>query len=59
VCGSTRSTSPGPDGDTGTNLEQTVSGIVDALERSSAATAAGLAADAQRAATKAAKGNSG
>ena len=50
---------PVPDGDTGTNLEQTVSGIVDALERSSATTAAGLAADAQRAATKAAKGNSG
>ena len=50
---------PVPDGDTGTNLEQTVSGIVDALERSSATTTAGLAADAQRAATKAAKGNSG
>jgi dihydroxyacetone kinase-like predicted kinase len=50
---------PVPDGDTGTNLEQTVSGIVDALERSSATTAAGLAAEAQRAATKAAKGNSG
>ena len=50
---------PVPDGDTGTNLEQTVSGIVDAHGRSSGTTAARLAADAQRAATKAAKGNSG
>lgn len=50
---------PVPDGDTGTNLEQTARAIVAALDGSTAATAAELAVDVQRAATKAAKGNSG
>jgi len=50
---------PVPDGDTGTNLTLTVSGIVDALDRSGAKTAADLAAEVQRAATMEAKGNSG
>ena len=60
AAGSTRSTSiPVPDGDTGTNLEQTMDGIVARLERSEAATTAQLAADVQRAATMEAKGNSG
>jgi DAK2 domain fusion protein YloV len=48
-----------PDGDTGTNLTLTVTGVVDALERTGAANAAELAADVQRAATMEAKGNSG
>ena len=50
---------PVPDGDTGTNLEKTMQGIVAELDRSSAATTAQLAADVQRAATMEAKGNSG
>ena len=50
---------PVPDGDTGTNLEKTMEGIVEALARSTATTTAQLAADAQRAATMEAKGNSG
>ena len=50
---------PVPDGDTGTNLTLTVRGIVEALERSSATAADELAAQAQRAATMEAKGNSG
>jgi len=50
---------PVPDGDTGTNLTLTVRGIVDAMERSRAETAADLAAEVQRAATMEAKGNSG
>jgi hypothetical protein len=50
---------PVPDGDTGTNLALTVRGLVDALERSAVATADELAAEAQRAATIEAKGNSG
>ena len=50
---------PVPDGDTGTNLEKTMEGIVDALERSEASTTAALAAEVQRAATMEAKGNSG
>jgi len=48
-----------PDGDTGTNLTLTMRGIVDELERSTAATTQQLAADLQRAATMEAKGNSG
>jgi DAK2 domain fusion protein YloV len=48
-----------PDGDTGTNLTLTMRGIVDELERSTAATTRQLAADLQRAATMEAKGNSG
>ena len=47
---------PVPDGDTGTNLEMTMQGIVAELERSTAATTAQLAADVQRAATMEAKG---
>ncbi len=50
---------PVPDGDTGTNLTLTVRGIVSSLERSEAATPAGVAAEVQRAATMEAKGNSG
>jgi DAK2 domain fusion protein YloV len=50
---------PVPDGDTGTNLEMTMEGIVAALDRSTAKTTAQLAADVQRAATMEAKGNSG
>jgi hypothetical protein len=50
---------PVPDGDTGTNLALTVRGIVETLEGSRAATAEQLAAEAQRAATMEAKGNSG
>ncbi len=50
---------PVPDGDTGTNLEMTMQGIVAELERSTAATSAQLAVDVQRAATMEAKGNSG
>jgi dihydroxyacetone kinase-like predicted kinase len=50
---------PVPDGDTGTNLEKTMEGIVAALERSEASTTASLAAEVQRAATMEAKGNSG
>ena len=50
---------PVPDGDTGTNLEKTMQGIVAALERSEASTTAGVAAEVQRAATMEAKGNSG
>jgi DAK2 domain fusion protein YloV len=50
---------PVPDGDTGTNLENTMEGIVAALERSEAATTEALAAEVQRAATMEAKGNSG
>jgi len=50
---------PVPDGDTGTNLTLTMRGIVDELERSTAATTEQLAADLQRAATMEAKGNSG
>jgi DAK2 domain fusion protein YloV len=50
---------PVPDGDTGTNLEKTMEGIVAALERSDASTTAALAAEVQRAATMEAKGNSG
>ena len=50
---------PVPDGDTGTNLEKTMQGIVAELDRSTAATTAQLAADVQRAATMEAKGNSG
>jgi DAK2 domain fusion protein YloV len=50
---------PVPDGDTGTNLEKTMQGIVAELERSTASTSAQLAADVQRAATMEAKGNSG
>ncbi len=50
---------PVPDGDTGTNLATTMQGIVAELDRSSAGTAAQLAADVQRAATMEAKGNSG
>jgi uncharacterized protein len=50
---------PVPDGDTGTNLEKTMEGIVEALQRSTATTTAQLAADVQRAATMEAKGNSG
>ena len=40
---------PVPDGDTGTNLEKTMQGIVAELDRSTAATTAQLAADVQRA----------
>ncbi len=50
---------PVPDGDTGTNLERTMQGIVAELDRSTASTTAQLAADVQRAATMEAKGNSG
>ena len=50
---------PVPDGDTGTNLETTMQGIVGALDRSAATTTMQLAADVQRAATMEAKGNSG
>ena len=50
---------PVPDGDTGTNLEKTMQGIVAELDRSTASTTAQLAADVQRAATMEAKGNSG
>jgi DAK2 domain fusion protein YloV len=50
---------PVPDGDTGTNLQKTMEGIVAELDRSAAATTAQLAADVQRAATMEAKGNSG
>jgi DAK2 domain fusion protein YloV len=50
---------PVPDGDTGTNLTLTLRGIVDALERTTAATPTELAADVKRAATMEAKGNSG
>jgi dihydroxyacetone kinase-like predicted kinase len=50
---------PVPDGDTGTNLTLTVRGIVEALERSGAATAEEVASEVQRAATMEAKGNSG
>ncbi|MGA8486272.1 MAG: DAK2 domain-containing protein, partial [Gaiella sp.] len=50
---------PVPDGDTGTNLQKTMEGIVAELDRSEAATTAQLAADVQRAATMEAKGNSG
>jgi DAK2 domain fusion protein YloV len=50
---------PVPDGDTGTNLTLTVQGVVEALDRSEAATARELAAEVQRAATMEAKGNSG
>jgi fatty acid kinase len=50
---------PVPDGDTGTNLQLTMEGIVAELERSTATTTAQLAADVQRAATMEAKGNSG
>jgi DAK2 domain fusion protein YloV len=50
---------PVPDGDTGTNLTLTVRGIVEALERSGAATAEEVAAEVKRAATMEAKGNSG
>lgn len=50
---------PVPDGDTGTNLEKTMQGIVAELERSTASTTPQLAADVQRAATMEAKGNSG
>jgi DAK2 domain fusion protein YloV len=50
---------PVPDGDTGTNLALTMRGIVEALEVSTATTEAQLAAEIQREATMAAKGNSG
>src|SRR6185295_6321575 len=50
---------PVPDGDTGTNLQKTMEGIVAELDRSDAVTTAQLAADVQRAATMEAKGNSG
>jgi len=50
---------PVPDGDTGTNLSNTMQGIVAELDRSTAVTTAQLAADVQRAATMEAKGNSG
>ena len=50
---------PVPDGDTGTNLEKTMQGIVAELDRSSASTTTQLAAAVQRAATMEAKGNSG
>jgi DAK2 domain fusion protein YloV len=50
---------PVPDGDTGTNLEKTMEGLVAALEATEATTSAQLAAEAQRAATMEAKGNSG
>ena len=50
---------PVPDGDTGTNLTLTMKGIVASLETSTATTPAELAAEAQRAATMEAKGNSG
>lgn len=50
---------PVPDGDTGTNLANTMQGIVSELDRSTATTTAQLAADVQRAATMEAKGNSG
>jgi fatty acid kinase len=50
---------PVPDGDTGTNLTLTVTGVMDALERTEATNAAVLAAEVQRAATMEAKGNSG
>lgn len=50
---------PVPDGDTGTNLSNTMQGIVAELDRSTARTAVQLAADVQRAATMEAKGNSG
>ena len=47
---------PVPDGDTGTNLEKTMEGIVASLEASEATTSAQLAVEAQRAATMEAKG---
>ena len=50
---------PVPDGDTGTNLALTMRGIVEALERSTVTARPQLAADVQREATMAAKGNSG
>ncbi len=50
---------PVPDGDTGTNLALTMRGIVEGLERSTVTTRSQLAADVQREATMAAKGNSG
>src|ERR1044072_7617440 len=50
---------PVPDGDTGTNLQKTMEGIVAELDRSDAVPTAQLAADVQRAATMEAKGNSG
>jgi len=50
---------PVPDGDTGTNLALTMRGIVEALERATVTNRTELAAEVQREATMAAKGNSG
>ena len=50
---------PVPDGDTGTNLAQTVHGIAEALETLQAADRPTLAHDATRAALMSARGNSG
>ncbi len=50
---------PVPDGDTGTNLVLTLRRIVEALEKSEAATPSELAAEISREALKAGKGNSG
>ncbi|MBD0338679.1 MAG: DAK2 domain-containing protein [Thermoleophilia bacterium] len=50
---------PVPDGDTGTNLKLTVSGIAEALEASTAWARADLARDVTRGALMAARGNSG
>jgi len=50
---------PVPDGDTGTNLTQTVRGIVAALDASAADTPLAVAEELRRAALMEAKGNSG
>ncbi|HEY7730994.1 MAG TPA: DAK2 domain-containing protein [Gaiellaceae bacterium] len=50
---------PVPDGDTGTNIVATVRGVVETLAGTSAQTQADVAAELQRAALRAAKGNSG
>jgi DAK2 domain fusion protein YloV len=50
---------PVPDGDTGTNLVFTLRGVVDDLERSTAATRQAIAHEVSRAALMGARGNSG
>jgi uncharacterized protein len=50
---------PVPDGDTGTNMSSTMSGVMEAIEQSDATIAAGVAKGAAEAALMSAKGNSG
>ncbi len=50
---------PVPDGDTGTNLTMTVRAVVDAVDKTSAASRASLARDVARGALMGARGNSG